>query len=143
MNDYENNQNPIEDNNNNNDTYSQWQESSFQPNSSPQPGPGIPPKKTNTLALLSMLAGIFSLITCCQPLFGFVLSIAGIVLAVLSKKGQPFSGFAIAGLVLSILGLIASIAICAYMVFVYSLLKDPVYSQLFNDILQEYYNAIP
>ena len=65
----------------------------------------------------------------------------GLVLAVLSKKGKPFSGYAIAGLVLSILGICGSLFIFICYLITANLMKDPEYAALFNEILRQYYNG--
>ncbi len=98
-----------------------------------------PPKKeTNSMAITSMLLGIFSLVTCCASPLGIILGIVSIVLAILSKKGQPMSGFAIAGIVLSAIGILLSLLFFAYYMLVLSLMKDPQYATLFNDLLEQY-----
>ena len=103
------------------------------------PPQGQPPKKeSNPMAVTSMVLGIFSIISCCASPLAVLLGIGGIVLAILSKKGQPMSGFAIAGIILSALGLIISLAFFAYYLFVLSMMKDPRYAAFFNEILEQY-----
>ena len=48
------------------------------------------------------------------------------------------SGFAIAGVVLSAVGLVISLAFFAYYLFVLSMTKDPRYASFFNEILEQY-----
>lgn len=112
------------------------------PNQNPYytvPPQGQPPKKeSNPMAVTSMVLGIFSIISCCASPLAVLLGIGGIVLAILSKKGQPMSGFAIAGIILSALGLIISLAFFAYYLFVLSMMKDPRYAAFFNEILEQY-----
>lgn len=98
------------------------------------------------MAVTSMVLGIVSLLVscCCFPvgfIIGFALGMGGLVLAVLSKKGKPFSGYAIAGLVLSILGICGSLFIFICYLITANLMKDPEYAALFNEILQQYYNG--
>ncbi len=104
------------------------------------PGPGSQPprRESNPLAVTSMVVGIFSIVTCCASPLGIVLGILGIVLAILSKKGQPFSGFAIAGLVLSGVGIVLSLLLFAYYILVLSLMRDPEYASIFNAVLEQY-----
>lgn len=97
-----------------------------------------PQKETNPMAVTSMVLGIFSIISCCASPLAVLLGIGGIVLAILSKKGKPMSGFAIAGIILSALGLVISLAFFAYYLFVLSLMKDPRYASFFNEILEQY-----
>lgn len=112
------------------------------PNQNPYytvPPQGQPPKKeSNPMAVTSMVLGIFSIISCCASPLAVLLGIGGIVLAILSKKGQPMSGFAIAGIILSALGLLISLAFFAYYLFVLSMMKDPRYAAFFNEILEQY-----
>ncbi len=97
-----------------------------------------PRQENNPMAITSMLLGIFSLVTCCASPLGIVLGIVSIVLAILSKKGQPMSGFAIAGIVLSAIGILMSLLFFAYYMLVLSLMKDPEYAALFNSLLKQY-----
>ncbi len=64
---------------------------------------------TNIKAILSLVFGILSIITCCcYGVVGIILGIVGIVMAVLAKKDNmgQFPGMAIAGLVCSIIGIL-------------------------------------
>lgn len=93
-----------------------------------------------------MVLGIASILLscCCFPvgfIIGFALGMGGLALAVISKKGQPFSAFAIAGLVLSILGICGSLFIFGCYMLTAQMMKDPEYSALFNEIFQQYYNG--
>lgn len=98
-----------------------------------------PPKKeTNRLAVASMVVGIFAMLACCIPFIQFPLAVATIVLVILSKKGKPFSGFAIAGLVLGILAVIISIAMTIYWGVLISLMKDPEFMSMYNNLLESY-----
>lgn len=110
---------------------------SYYQNNSSQftPPPGNQP---NNLAIGSMIVGIFSLISCCIPLLQFILGVAGILLVIFSKRGKPWSGFAIAGLVLSIIAILISVAMVIYMIVVFQMMKDPQFAPLFNDIYQMY-----
>ncbi len=117
-----------------------------QPGGQPQPASPPPKQPANNMAVTSMVLGIVSLLVscCCFPvgfIIGFALGMGGLVLAVLSKKGKPFSGYAIAGLVLSILGICGSLFIFICYVITANLMKDPEYAALFNEILRQYYNG--
>lgn len=108
----------------------QWQ----QPPVSPLPQ--MPPQ--NNMALASMIVSILSLLACCIPPLQFIMGMVALLLAIFSKKGKPFSGFAIAGMVISILSLVISIGMVLYMMFAFSLMKDPQYAHIFNEILEMY-----
>lgn len=111
-----------------------WQQNQYQQ---------VPPKKENNpMAVTSMVLGILSILSCCMAPLSLILPIAGITLAILSKKGKPMNGFAIAGIVLSIVGILFSLAFFAYYMFILTLMKDPQYAAIFNDLLEQY-QAIP
>lgn len=100
----------------------------------------VPPKENNPLALASMITGLLALITCCcSPLIQFPLAVVSIVLMILSKRGKPFSGYAIAGLIMSIFAILLSIL----MTIMIGLVRSPQYQDFLNspefqDIFDEY-----
>lgn len=98
-----------------------------------------PQKETNRLALASMIVGIFAMLTCCIPFIQFPLAVVTIVLVILSKKGKPFNGFAVAGLVLGILAVIISIGMTIYWGVLISLMKDPEFMSIYNSLLESYH----
>lgn len=100
---------------------------------------GQPPKQRNNLALASMIFGIFSLLTCCVPFIQFPLAVISIVLVILSKKKQPLTGFAIAGLVMGIISIVISILMTVYWGYVISFMNDPEFMDLYNDMMQMYH----
>lgn len=108
------------------------------PNQKTPPPPEVP---VNNLALTSMIVGIFSLLSFCFPPLQFIMGMIGILLVYFSKKGKPWSGFAIAGLVMSIIALIFSILMVLYFTLVFQMMKDPKFAPLFNDIYQMYQNT--
>ena len=80
---------------------------------------------------------------CCFPvgfIIGFVMAMVGLVLAILSKKGKPFSGFAIAGLILSILGLCESLFLFVSYVITAQMMQDPNSAALINELMEQYRN---
>lgn len=90
-------------------------------NYNPYSGPGMQnpqnhyqqgPPAANGKAIASLVLGIISIISCaCYPL-GIVLSIIGIVLAILSRdSNKKMSGIAKAGLITSIIGLLFCVMI--------------------------------
>lgn len=101
-----------------------------------------PRKQKNGLALASMLLGIFSLINCCIPLFQFPLAALAIVLAVISKKGQPFHGFAIAGLVIGIISVLISIGMTFYWGLVLEMMQDPEFMEIYDEIMKTYMTPV-
>ena len=100
--------------------------------------PATQKKPQNNMALASMIVGILALISCCTPPLQFLLGITALLLAVFSKKGQPFSGFAIAGLILSILSLIISFLMVLYIVWAFKLMSDPQYAPILDEVMELY-----
>ena len=127
-------QQPWQNDSQNNQPY--WQNNS--PNNQPYWQNGQPPKRRNNLALASMIVGIFALITCCVPFIQFPLAVTAIVLVILSKKKQPLSGFAIAGLVMGILAILLSIVMLLYWGAYLQLMNDPEFSKILNEMMEMY-----
>lgn len=96
-----------------------------------------PPRQQNNLALASMIFGIFSLLTCCIPFFQFPLAIISIVLVILSKKKQPLTGFAIAGLIMGIISIFISILMVLYWGQVVSFMNSPEFMDTYNEMVRK------
>lgn len=64
-------------------------------------------QNSGTLAIVSLVCGILSILCCCCCGFGFILGVAAIVCGVLGMKGEK-SGLAIGGLVCGIIGIFLS-----------------------------------
>ena len=108
------------------------------------PADTVPPKKPqNNMAIASMIVGILALISCCAPPLQFLLGITALLLAIFSKKEQPFCGFAIAGLILAILSLVISILMVLYIVWFFSLMSDPQYAPMFHEFMEMYQQTYP
>lgn len=75
------------------------------------------PKPTNGLAVAALIVGILSILTCCCGVGGVIFGCAGIFLAVLSKEGGPMEGNALAGLILSVIGVILGFIILIGAIF--------------------------
>lgn len=110
-----------------------------------QQGMGKPP--VNPMAATSLVLGIISLLVscCCFPvgfIVGFVLAMVGLVLAISSKKGKPFSGYAIAGLIVSILGICESLFLFFSYILTVKMMQDPNFSSLMNQIMEQYERSL-
>ena len=71
-----------------------------------QPGGNQPEQKGQSIA--SLVLGLCGLVAWCIPLFGYPVSIIGLIMGILgSKKGGK--GMAIAGIILSVICLIATL----------------------------------
>lgn len=105
----------------------------------PTPAPQKPERqKPNTFATLSLITGIFGLVSCCFPPLQLLFGAAAIMLAVISKKGGPFSGISIAGLVLGILSVVCSLVLFACFAYTVKLMQDPEYARMINQMMEEY-----
>lgn len=105
---------------------------------------GRPPKQPNGMATVSLICGIIGVLSLCACIafpLSIILGVAAIVLSFLSKKREPFTGMAIAGLVLGILALILGVAEGLYMIAVNLMLRDPQMSSMFDQILDQYQNT--
>lgn len=63
----------------------------------------------DAVAIIALVAGCINLLAWCLPICGLPLSIGGIVCGILGMGSPTKRGLAIAGLILSVLGLIGSI----------------------------------
>lgn len=71
-----------------------------------------PQKPMNGIGLAGMIFGIFTYIFCWVPVFGLILGLVGVILSGVGlgrRERCSLNGFAIAGLVLSILGLVVAL----------------------------------
>lgn len=103
-----------------------------QPYSQPTYSQPAPQGGTNVKAILALVFGILSILTCCcYGVVSIILGIVGIVMAVLAKKDNmgQFPGMAIAGLVCSIIGILLGVAY--WVLFLIGISADP-------SILNEY-----
>lgn len=87
--------------------------------------PQIPPAGS-FLAFWSVFLGGFGLVSDCLPLFsiwnlpaGLFLGLLGIVCAILSRQGKPFTQQAQLGLILSIISAICGLIMALFIIFVY------------------------
>lgn len=105
----------------------------FQNNPYQQPVPPEGPKKTDSLAIVSLILGIGSIImSCCITYLGIGLGIGGIICAVMSKKKQK-NGMSTAGMVCSIIGLVLSVLLLIFSAAILGMLASQGYD--ISDIL--------
>ena len=105
-----------------------------------------PPGHAKGYAIASLALGIASLVCvccCCGALFfvGIPAGILAIVFAVLSRRDQggKFSGMAIAGLILGIIGLILCLICCVLYIQFNAMLNDPEAMRAFLEELEQMY----
>ena len=76
-------------------------------------------QEKNNMATASLVMGILSLCSiCCCMLFGVVFGVLGIIFAIMSKKGERMDSQAKAGLILSIIGVAATVLIIIFFVVI-------------------------
>lgn len=95
----------------------------------------------NSMAVASLLCGITGALLLCSCVAfpaSILCGVAAISLALLSRKGQPMSGYAIAGLVFGIVSLLLGLAECAYLIAVSALIRDPEFAPIFDEVMQQY-----
>ena len=76
-------------------------------------------QEKNNMSTASLVMGILSLCSiCCCMLFGVVFGVLGIIFAIMSKKGERMDSQAKAGLILSIIGVAATVLIIIFFVVI-------------------------
>ncbi len=93
--------------------------------------------RSGPMAIVALICGILSMLCCVVPVFGFILSIAAIVLGIIESKkiGRGESnakgkGMAIAGIILGVVGVLAGITMFVILPIVGVSLG--VFSEIFN-----------
>lgn len=113
------------------------QNNTFENYSVEQPVEVVAEKKSDALAVVSLVMGILSILLCCCYGIGIVFGIAGIICGALAKKKGQSGGLSTAGLVCSIVGSVFSvIAIIYYAWAIAFVASDPT---LMDQILSSYY----
>ena len=66
-------------------------------------------KKSNALAIVSLVTGILSIVCCCSPIVSWLTGAAGIVCGVLGMKRCEKIGMARVGMILGIVGVVLGV----------------------------------
>ena len=103
-------------------------------------GQNQPPKQKNSFATISLIVGIFGLLTLCCMAFpiAIIMGVGAIAFAVISKQGRSFSGPAIAGIILGVFCIVLGIGEFLYVMALSSFMSDPENAAMFN----EFYNQL-
>ena len=89
---------------------SQYQQPGYQQNPYQTQYQQPVPKKSQGLAIASLICGILGVVACCIPYVPAVISIAGLILGILSiKKKEDGRTMAIVGIVLSAVGILIGV----------------------------------
>ncbi len=110
-------------------------------NTSQQPYGSVQPQDTGAgaMAIVSLIMGILSIVTCCVGI-GLIFGVVAIILAGISLSKKKGKGVSIGGLVTGIIGTLLSLVIVIYMVMAgvaFGTLKDdPEFQKEFNEIIE-------
>lgn len=99
-------------------------------------------KMSGTFSIVSLILGIFAIMSCISPPIQLLFGAAALMLAYLSKNGKRLTGPAVAGTVLGILGIIFSILIFIYFMATVRLMDDPANMALFRQAMSQYQELI-
>ncbi|WP_143321821.1 sodium:solute symporter [Clostridium sp. HBUAS56010] len=105
--------------------------------------PQLPPAGS-FLAYWSVFLGGLGLVSGCLPLFsiwnlpaGLFFGLGGIICAVLSKRGKPFTQQAQLGLILSVIAFVCGILMALFVIFVYDTMdSNSPLGQYFRDTIE-------
>lgn len=99
----------------------------------------VTPKEKNNFATGSLICGILGILPLCCMMFplAIIMGVGAIAFAVISKKGKPLRGPAIAGIILGIITILLGIGEFIYILFVYQMMQDPQYSDMFNQLYEQ------
>ena len=97
------------------------------------------PKQKNSYATVSLVSGIFGLLTLCCMAFpiAIILGVGAIAFAVISKQGRPMTGPAIAGIILGAFCIVLGIGEFLYILAISAFMKDPENAAMFNEIYNQ------
>ena len=101
-----------------------------------------PKKQKNGFATASLACSVCALLDLCCFTFplAVIMGMDAIAFAIVSKKGQPMSGTAIAGTVLGVLAVALGVAEFFASLYIYDLMRDPelipYFSEWFRQIEQ-------
>jgi len=93
----------------------------------PQPQPWVdptPPQTAGGLAIAALIVGIGAFLFGLVPVFGLILGIAGVVLAILAFRSHRGRGLALGGLIGSILAILTNIVVIIILIVAATLTPD-------------------
>ena len=90
-------------------------------------------KRTNWLAIWSLILSILSLVCCCVWWLSLMVAVAGIILGILGfRSDNPNQeDAAIAGIIVGSVGAIIAIAVVVMQIFIYANVSNPTTAGLF------------
>lgn len=102
--------------------------------------PQRPRREKNSFATISLISGIFALLTLCCFAFpvAIICGVGAVCFAIISKKGQPFRGTAAAGIILGVIAVLLGIGEFFYVLTITNLMKDPANAAAFNEFFEQF-----
>ena len=102
--------------------------------------PQRPRREKNSFATISLISGIFALLTLCCFAFpvAIICGVGAVCFAIISKKGQPFRGTAAAGIILGVIAILLGIGEFFYVLTITNLMKDPANAAAFNEFFEQF-----
>ena len=102
--------------------------------------PQRPRREKNSFATISLISGIFAILTLCCFAFpvAIICGVGAVCFAIISKKGQPFRGTAVAGIVLGVIAVLLGIGEFFYVLTITNLMKDPANAAAFNEFFEQF-----
>ena len=105
-----------------------------------QDQPQRPRREKNSFAAMSLISGIFALLTLCCFAFpvAIICGVGAICFAIISKRGRAFRGTAIAGIILGVIAILLGIGEFFYALTITNLMKDPANAAAFNQFFEQF-----
>jgi len=102
--------------------------------------PQRPRREKNSFATISLISGIFALLTLCCFAFpvAIICGVGAVCFAIISKKDQPFRGTAIAGIILGVIAVLLGIGEFFYVLTITNLMKAPANAAAFNEFFEQF-----
>ena len=101
--------------------------------------PQRPRREKNSFATISLISGIFALLTLCFAFpVAIICGVGAVCFAIISKKGQPFRGSAVAGIILGVIAVLLGIGEFFYVLTITNLMKDPANAAAFNEFFEQF-----
>lgn len=89
------------------------------------------------LPFFSILAGILGFLACCNPPLQLICGSAALILAWLSKQGQPFKPQAIVGMILGYICILFSFFIFFQYMWAMKIMEDPANAGMIKEIYRQ------
>ena len=105
-----------------------------------QDQPQHPRREKNSFAAMSLISGIFAILTLCCFAFpvAIICGVGAICFAIISKRGQAFRGTAIAGIILGVIAILLGVGEFFYALTITNLMKDPANAAAFNQFFEQF-----